>query len=104
MFSHKHDCFCHKKDKVWLTGYSWHSRRAGRAKVGTEVNLHLFVPWAASGAALHMAGHLPTVPVCPYGLYVLNGLLISQSFSKTVSSAQVSEVVSISLCKTALRW
>lgn len=63
MFSHKHDLFCRKRGKAWLTGYSWHSRKAGRAKVGTEANLHLYVPCAGHGAALHLAGHPTTVPV-----------------------------------------
>lgn len=63
MFSRKHDLFCRKRGKAWLTGYSWHSRKAGRAKVGTEANLHLYVPWAGRGAALHLAGHPTTVPV-----------------------------------------
>ena len=63
MFRHKRDLFCRKKGKAWLTGYSWHSRKAGKAKVGTEANLHLYVHWAGYGAALDLAGHPTTVPV-----------------------------------------
>lgn len=79
MFSRKHDLFCCKKGKAWLTGYSWHSRKAGRAKVGAEANLHLYVPRAGRGAALHLAGHPPAVPVPSLRT------AISRSFSKARS-------------------
>lgn len=61
MFSRKHDLFCRKRGKAWLTGYSWHIRKVGRATVGTEANLHLYVPQAGHEAALHLAGHPTTV-------------------------------------------
>lgn len=63
MFSRKHDLLCRKRRKAWHTGYSWHSRKAGRAKVGSEANLHLYVPRAVHEPALHLAGHPTTVPV-----------------------------------------
>lgn len=61
IFSHKHDLFCCKKGEAWLTVYSSHSRKAGRAKVCTEANLPLYMPQAGHGAAPHLAGHPTTV-------------------------------------------
>lgn len=60
-FRCKHDLFCCKKGKAWLTEYSWHSRKEGRAEVCTEANLHLYMPQAGHGAALHLEGHPTTV-------------------------------------------
>lgn len=94
MFSRKHDLFCCKKGKAWLTGYSWHSRKAGRAKVGAEANLHLYVPRAGRGAALHLAGHPPR-GACPIAEDCHQPVLLQGSVL-----AQGAEAASVSVCES----